>query len=159
MATEQDDKVTDILNDMQAEMTERQAAHYVRRVKHGRAAIAFVALIYAMKLVGALDNYDHTKATFFVFCGVVILYSFLFILSSTKAFIGLRIAAIAYLIIVAFTTIMEAASFAQNLIEEIAGIQHAAYLTTILVRIALIYFLLHGMRYAKKFEALYDDEE
>ncbi len=157
MASEQDDKVNDLLNDMQAEMTERKAARFVRRVKHGRAAIVFVAFIYVVKLIRVLDNFEQAKSANYIFGGIIALFIALFILSRTKAYTGLLIATIAYILVVAITTIMEMTIIAENPVEEIAGIQRAAYLSTIIVRIGIFYFLIYGMRYAKKLEALYDE--
>ena len=159
MATEQDDKVTDFLNDIQVEMTERKAARYVRRVKHGRAAIFFVAFIYGVKLARIVDSFEDMNITTYIFGGITLLYAILFLISSHKPYQGLRIATIAYTIVVAYTTITELATFAQDQIAEIATIQRAAYASTILVRIGIFYFLIMGMKYAKLFEALYSDAD
>ncbi len=159
MAADQDNKVNDLLNDMQAEMTERQAERYVRRIKHGRAAIVFVAFIYVVKLIRVLDNFEQAKSASYLFGGIIALFVSLFILSRTKAHAGLLIATIVYIIVVAITMIMEMTIIAENPVAEIAGIQRAAYLSTIIVRLGIFYFLIYGMKYAKKFEALYADGE
>lgn len=159
MNNEEEQKHKDLLDDLQASFVERRAARYVKRVKAGRAAIFIIALFNIVTVARGLEVYEQDSIRVKLASAIAIFYIVLFLMSLQRSYMSLLIATIAYCIISTYNVITDRLMFKYAFDKDIAGLSRSIFIIAIIVRLMLLYYLIYGTVYGRKFEALYDSDD
>lgn len=156
---EAEDKVAELLDNIEAEIKEKRAARYLKIIKKGRAVIFIIALLNMVTIINGIGNYakDHDRVKLAM--GIAVFYFVLFLISRQKAYIALVVATITYFILGIYTIITEVHMYKYLFNPAVSAMQRSALIVTLLVRLFILFYLVNGTLYARKYDALYTDNE
>ena len=154
MSEEHDEKVKDLLADIQEGIRERRAAQFVKRVKKGRAAIFIVALMYTLSLARGIVIYEHGSDKLAIYGCIAVIFFVLFLVSLQRPYISLLSASIVYFLASTYSVANDVYMYRIAVRNELFSMLQMGVIISVLIRLLILFFLFNGANYARKLEAI-----